>query len=905
MKVIQIKDPCERWSFFSQCDFQETALIVSDIKTKTSIELHLLKQQKYLSDLSILRVNDFFKNIFYDLNKDWTLVSDSFLSQLFLEFSSNHSLPWVKNFKRSDIFLSHFKEFLPLLFHPQNSELLTEWIQKRENHTSVSWKHWYTLCQDFFEFIKQKKIIHESGLSSFVMSEMAQTSLSFSKSKIVVDLGVSLNPIDYSIFKEISSQKDITILIPFIEEKIFYKKEAQSIYQNFFQSVPQSRMEVPSSKSNHKPSFFKEKNETQLGEIKKATAQVRQWLDQGVQAQDIVLLSPDIEAYWAGLKIHLEKENIKVKKGDATKIVHFLPIQNWIARLHLHLGLSQFSQLEIYNFYKNVKKPFHQFYQNYFKMFYKPEKLNPILSKDKQRALSQSVKGREFIDWAISLLPQDNEDFLDFIFSSFKNFPLEFSLKWGSWLQLLDLELFELAKNLKEEDNQGISCLSLNAIDSVQGKFVFILGLDENSLKTTSFNSLNQKDSEQLMQDLGFTLFHSHPQEKDYKLLWFLQSSSLKEVVLSYSSYDIYGEILTPSLFYTLSSHLFQIESQKPTQLTVWDSQSQQKDALSSLSTKLEDKECTKRITNYFKPFAPYTPESPLRLSASQLSTYFECPFRYVVKYHFHKDEIIPLDREVTPRDFGSLVHRLFQNILETENLETAQKNLDKIILNLVQDISFTHKIQKDILQKELYSLSNQFIKFEQERSNKFPDVKPLLLEKEFEFYWNKKASSFDSQGDYKLKGKIDRIDYDKKNEVFWLIDYKKTKVVHLTNLRSWISDKSENLQLLIYGQALEKGCIPEASNKQVSALLYYSFSDFDYKGYTDKAYPYKELFKSSRSQVPVFREKLDEAVNKSCQRVKGHISSLERGDFEAKPFSVKTCEHCSWRSWCRAPHLH
>ncbi len=904
VKIIKIKDPFQRWSILSDFNSQEECLIVSDIKTKLSMEGYLLNKKNYLEGDSVLRIHEFFESIFHDIKPKWNLVSDSFLAQFFLEFISNLSDPWIKNLYNPKIPFLYLEQFLPILFHPKNSELLEEWFDDKSKLASLRWKHWYYLCRDFFKEMNSKKIIHKSGLKSLLMSELTNTKNSFfSKKRIRVDVGVFLDPCDLFILKEFSSKRDIVFLVPDLEWKEFYG-DSIGIYKKLLEETPSSCIKsLPYIKKNT-PLFFKEESKTQLEEVKKAVIQVRKWLDQGVEESEIVLLSSNIESYWLALQIHLEKENIRVKKGSTSNLSDFSYIKYWLASLNLHLGFVDFSKLEEYSFYKNPKESFFNFYSTNFKIS-NEKKLKKILRRvDKKRNPNERVKGREFIEWAVSFLSKEDDSILDFVFQSFQPFLLEAEFRWFSWLRLLESEIFSKTKQILEESSEGISCLSLNAIDSISGKYIFIMGLDEDSLQIQSSTSLTQKDKESLILDLGFTLPYSDPRGKEYSLLWFLQSSQLKEVIFSFSVNDFLGNVLTPSLFYILSDTLFKIEENKKLDqyLTSWDSQKQQKEIKMILNS--DKRDVTQNIKTALEGREhPYYPKQNMRLSNSRLKLFSECPFKYAVQYLFYTNDLNVMDREISPLNLGLLIHKLFEQILLEKSLDISEERKKEIIEYVrPREEVFIDERQWEVTKIFLMELVHEFLDKEKNRRDDLVNIKPMAFEKEFKASWNKKSSELDSVGDYPFTGKIDRIDYNESDGSYVLIDYKSSGS-DLRNIKSWISDSKDDFQLLLYAQALEKGLVEGVRGSKVSGLLYYIFKDFSYKGYVErKSVSDSKFFKKNRLKYD--REVLDDAFLKANDKIQGYIDSMEKGKFFPAPRNKKICEKCSWRKWCRASHL-
>ena len=825
------------------------------------------------------------------------MVSDSFLAQVFLEFLSTHPNSRARKIKDSKNILYYFEQFLPILFHPKNSELLEEWFQDKGRSASYRWKFWYDLCKDFFKHISSQKMIHKSGLKSFLIHELSQRSISFPKKKIKIDLAFSLDESDLVLLKEFSSQNELTFIVPDLKKDTNIYKDSLDIYKTLFNEIPPSCIQSFSKESKKETRIFKQEHKTCLEEVKKVTLQVRQWLEQGVKESQIVLLAPQIEDYWFALQAHLKKENIRVKKSVTARFIDFPFIRYWLASLNLHLGFLDFSKLEEYSFYDNPTTSFSYFFSQYSKAF-RLKDIQYRLKKSSQKTAHQKVKGKEFIHWALSFLPQKEALDLDFIYQSFQAFPLDFELKWSSWLKLLELEIFSKTKQVLEEPSEGISCLSFNAMDSVRGQYICALGLDEDSLQNFVSSSITQKDRDALFSDLGFALSEIHPKEKEYNLFWFLQSSHFKEVVLNFSKTNFLGQILTPSSFYIFS------ETKEKRELNIsqnsWESQNRQKDLDSLL--KNSSKQTTESIQDFFKyQESPY-PIKNLALSHKKLNLFSECPFKYAMEYLFYIKDLNVLDREMSALDAGSLIHKIFEQILKQKSLDLSRQDLEKIIDSAKpEDKKFLNQKQWDIYKESILQLSSKFLEKEIQKRKESPHLKPRSFEKSIEAFWNKETSELDSKGSYPFRGKVDRIDYNEKEGGYLMLDYKGSS---LDNMDSWLKDTKENFQLFLYAQALEKGLIQGIKKgSRIFGALYYSYKDFSYKGYVEDADAFRYSFWKGKKFFKK-RELFDDLLKKSNLKITQNIESMEKGKFYAIPKDPKSCDRCSWRKRCRAHHF-
>lgn len=190
---------------------------------------------------------------------------------------------------------------------------------------------------------------------------------------------------------------------------------------------------------------------------------------------------------------------------------------------------------------------------------------------------------------------------------------------------------------------------------------------------------------------------------------------------------------------------------------------------------------------------------SKSKISASELETYFDCPFLHFVRYGLgiNPNENI----EPNKRNFGSFMHALLKVFID-ENQDVSNITNEKIELFLSENIKdvakkyYAGKIINDThFIKFLTAESRIVLKnvvFEQKNSK----FRPNFCEKRIDFKFYK---------DKNLVGSIDRVDFDK--NYFRVIDYKTGKTDGV--LKDLFVGKK--LQLFLYANAVkdefEKDC--------------------------------------------------------------------------------------------------
>ena len=467
-----------------------------------------------------------------------------------------------------------------------------------------------------------------------------------------------------------------------------------------------------------------------------------------------------------------------------------------------------------------------------------------------------------------------------------------------------------LELEVEGENPQGIQVLSFNAFDSSRSPYVFIMGLNEESLKTSSLSSVfTESDRESLLDDLGFPLVLSHTKEKEHNLLWFLQSSHVQEVYLSFSVYDFEGDIKTPSLLYSLSKLLFSAKSEDLRGQTLWDKQRKQTGHEAILSQGHLETSLIAALETALKKenSGVLIPKSDISLSPYSLKTYRDCPFKYAAEKLFFVAENPPVEREFSALSKGSLVHQLFKYVLQKyPDLELSQKQVvDVVELMKPQAKELIYKKQQwHLIKEELIALLQDFLDHERAIKNQYPFLEPKALETRYEIYWNQKQGNFSSEEGYPFTAQVDRIDQDETTPSYVIRDYKASRG-NLTHIASWIKPDKEEMQLTFYAEALGKGLISELSAQPVSALFYSFYKDhFSAKGFVEKDHPLEGLMGEGLRGHKQTQKFLDQAINNSLKRTQVLVKSMEEGNFTPAPRRKELCKKCPYQTWCRVEVL-
>ena len=892
------------------------------------------------------------------LNILWRLAPLSFVQALFADFASSHREEFAQNSRRSHSFFLYFYQFLHLLLHPEGEDLMEEWRRARKiKRRSLGLRFW-DLSREFFSVLREKHLLPEKGLSGFLIHQipaLSPSALPFQK--LIFDLGAVPEPADQEFLKELSQKAAVEWIVPhFTETKLLKAPDGPPSFRDegaqsaeFFDSKAegvQSGASTPGKdrESGLPPRIFQIRKETRLREIQEAARRARQWKSQGVSENDIALLAPDIEEYWPCLKYHLKKAGLSFKKGTRVPLIDKEEILCWLSKISLHAGILTFPDMETAEFYGSPKRRFPEFSAQFASA---PEGRfsKRLLKRQRVKNKKERLSGREFVRWVASFWPAEADPYLfPAALEGFKTFPLEEELTIDAWLEALRTDLFSPRKE-SEEALKGVSCLSLNALHSVRENYIFLMGLDQDSLSPLLSN-LGARDVEQPFLDfLGFPLSFPHQRSQEWNLLWLLQSDSLKELCFSFSERDFLDSAAGPSLLWQSCQELFPGKAQQPdskdpaakpalkketSTSTFTEAASPQRESvLAPPAAASEKKEAGSHATELLRressPQMAGETEAPsvrkksaaggetgatLRnphrnhFSPSSLKAFKDCPFAYAVKYVFNFSRPTDINREFSPLSFGSLTHKLLEKLFEREDFITwEEEEIDSLIEDLKpRETDFVHSGQWTVIRKPLKKIAIQLMERESALFQRFPDLRVCGRELEVDCFYSFEKQDFATEGDILFKGRIDRLDYEPNAQSFLIRDYK-SSLSSLNHIDTWIK-KGELSALLLYALIIEKGLVAGLPEGKARVLDYYSYKDFSHKGYVEKGSPFEGIF------GPKWRGKKARAVLESAfqyikEEVPKVLRDIEEGRFPAKPSDEKHCERCFCRKWCRAPHLY
>ena len=900
IQVIEIKTFQDRVHHLNQLS-EGKCYIVPDIKSKLAFQKFFLKSHSWMPVFCIERAENFYEYLFLSHFPHYQMVSSSHIEFLFQNWANNHdgTIP-----EKMSI-LHYLRSFLPILIHPEGELLFTQWLEESSSGQQKTLKSVYDITNRFWKEMNR----HQWMESSCALYTLLDQDLKIKNlSSITVDLSFSLSRTEWTLYSLLSRFLDVTILTPSsFDSPVF--ANAHQIYRLIpeYQSIRQSPA-VSSKAKKQKEEIIVQEFPTMVEEVQFITAQIRETLEsKRCTPSDIAVVAPQMELYWPCLKSYLQKEGIPFQKEPSISYLSFAQIQKWLSAIRLYFKQISFTRLED-TLHHNAN--YEETRSNYYHCDREKDVKHLPISFAEKDHLSMD----EFLDiiidlWKPIIKKFPNQELQKELNSLLSEMTLPFfsHLKQpanaSQWIQLLEQFLYTKTFHTQIRSAQeGVVCVSLNAITSLNAKQVHFVSLDHLSCQKSYFTLLNDTETKKLLTDLGFDLSHLDPDQHEYELTHFLNTFSGK-ATLSYHQDQLVSSISYPSRTWLMESQKNPPASKKPSLQTVWESIKRQP-SLEKIIQHSATKHCIKDIqqslthshTMNGKEYETITKN--LSLSPSKLDQYVQCPFVFLSKNIFKLEDRPKKDMNWSALNKGNLFHQLFEIIMK-ENLHDAGR-IQTLVESYKDELGIMDEELVAFYTSELIQKLNQFLEHEKQKKESFPQLKTLATEIEFQGYWNLKTQQLESKGDVLIKGKIDRVDTHQ-NQLL-IIDYKGSFSA-IQTIQGWGKEKV-NCQMPIYLQAVESQLTePPLKEGSVMGAVYLSYYTFEYKGFVDKESGWESLLPArSRSKCDV--EKKEKLLQSANQMLQMYIQNIQDGKFSAQPLDKETCKKCYWSQICRAKHL-
>lgn len=892
--------------------------VVSDLRSKFELQQRLLETRGGYLDTSVLRASDLWKMLLKKVRPDIRLVSRDFARSLVRAFLAEHREALDLKTSSERAVMSAMDRFAPIVYHPNGDALMDEWFEANpESH--ARWGASYLVARVALKYLRDRKVTVSTWAASLLQSEGEFER--FWDQDLIVDLGADLASAEVHLFLRLSKKNDVTLLEP----DPAWRPEAELLLRAYRDvegaaAGRVSRLADPGAKTVVRDVL---RVSGQLAEIKTAVATARAWLDEGLAPSEIAILAPDIEDYWPVLKAYLDEEGLPADKSVAVKLNSFPSVCRWLSKLRPKKGDLTPEDLELSVFsgpgpQRIRSEEFHALYAGLYgeedvgrhdaveRLYREGPRFSEKMKRDEFLLAAAQLWGGE----AVAPLLLIGREIL-------QNAGADMELPLREWIAYSEAVAASREVGVEPGRGDGILVTNFPSARLANLRRRIFLNLNEEALKKNERSPLPLEDLRRLS-ELGFHLDHPDHSAMEFELRWLADNPGERDVFLTGAS-SFEGSVQTPSsLWLQLRREAHpdlpseKIAAPEPTR---WDLlRAAKPEAWGSERTWDEVKSAA--LLTRLKVDLGDEDEKPLpmplpeRISPSLVKRYFDCPFLVAGSTLFRLKDLDELDLDLRGRSLGELLHAVFQHLTD-EGWTARDQVSDEEIAELItkvrheKDIALGEERWWGPFLRRQVTVVREFLNVEKKWKAQFPKLRLLKSEQEWKLVFDPVTGGFSKgeagEGKVLLTGRLDRLETDGEGR-YVVIDYKASS--HgLFNQRAWL--RENDLQLLFYMWALEKGSLEGVEGRAVGAF-YYVYKDFSRRiGFQveDEA---GGLFPAARkgSHRSATAEEKQQLFNALEERIATVVRSWQEGRWRPEPRKEEICERCTWNGLCRASHL-
>lgn len=911
IRVHRVSSASEKQKLFASAGADGVTWVVADVQSRHFLQEVLLSKRACLEESSVVIANELWKELLFIADPEYRLISEDLARSLVWEWVQALHLPWAKTPASARRILQQMEHLAPILAFKDGNTLLQEWFKSNPDGI-FRWQHWYEVGKYVWqEFEKRKWALNVWIPSLLVQPEMPRPVW---PRRLYFDLGVRASPVEMQLVRELARAQDIHVVSPKPSWADAFRTTIDAYKLVDEEPDPKTKtpaVELPAFSS--KPVY--RRFSTHLAEVKEATACVRKWLDAGIQADKIAVVSPDMEVYGWALKIYFEEEGIPLQKAATEPLHSRADVSRWLSEIRLRLNRFSRGDLEVHLFQDadSTDIPYDEF-RRLFGRFYDVGDLSrsPELAKKLDVSQGMQCTQREFMHWSLRLCPRDADlEKIAMLVSEFsRDGVLDLALSADVWIGMLEDLAARLGLRPGGSEAGGVSVLNLGSTEWMPATHVCFLNASENVLRRWNDSPFTAAEASKLLRDLGFAVSSHEAQPSEFELCWLL-NRPWQEVQFYFASSDFAGEALTPSRFWLLGAHANgQGKATLSPQACRWD-EIQRAPLGEIAAVRGWDPGRRSTIESALVQDAGRMPLTGVRvdrvrLSASSVEQFQKCPFIFAAQRVFKLSDEPCLDLDLDRMSRGRLMHRIFAMLAdEPFEREKSDQELDALVeaARSAEKIQFAEERLWPPLKRAHVRLAKMFLKMESQWRSRFPKTQTVARELPFEVEWNMQTLDWAPKGGGNgpvFSGRIDRIDSNGGGS-YAMIDYK-SSVSSLRNWGSWLDN--DQLQLAIYSELLERGFTSPPEGEVEAAVYYVCKAESRSRGFHLKESS-EELFAvEPRMKTLITRDKKRELFASVRQVIGETVEKIQQGAFDPVPKKTSFCQECSWNRLCRAPHL-
>lgn len=918
LTLTSLSGPDAKNNLIEDFDLHTQTWIVSDLRSKKEFQKKLIQDHGFIAEECLLRASELWRWILKRSHPEWRLVSAEYIKVRLNQHLADSEYAWAKSPGAAASAFNNMGQLFPFFVNDHGPHLVKEWFKQNDQSFS-RWGHWFLEGYRLWQKIGQEKILPVQWVPG-LLTQLGEDITKYWDRPLRIDLAGELTGVEVELLSHLSSQLDVEVLMP--AEPWFDKYgpigEVYQLFETKAKSIETKNLEA---KSSLKGKIQQGRYTTMLSEVKEAVSKVRHWLDEGIHAEKIAVIAPDIEIYWPVLNAYFEQEGIPVNKDVLAPLQSFSDIAYWTSRLRVEAGKVASHDLEMSLYSReNEVGDYDHFRRLYSKIYTEDDvgrwkKVAHFLEK-KDVDRKDRLLADEFIAWSMKYWwNQDEASRLEQVYRTLlQDVGLYTKLELSQWLDLMEQTIARIEIRVGEPSNHvGVTAVSINSAENAGAEYLFVLGMTDSALRQSRKMCVPLADVGRIQRDIGFYIESPESSRAEFALKWIL-GQSRNEIVLSFPVTDFDGKIQAPSILWldrVLKSGDDPEQVHLP-DLTRWDEMQQTHlKTIANLrnwsSARLDKIKNTMAEDLGEKESQPWGEVEIKKLSATAIERYLKCPFIYVSEQLFGLSDLPVLDMDIDRMTSGKLLHAFLEKLtVEPMNFDLNVEQIEQILdqCRKDEDLLLADKRLWPSIKNTYIELGRRFLAFEKSWRQERPKSKIIGREIEIKGFLQPNGEFSLEKGERGIpfRGFIDRVEGDEEGKCV-IIDYKSGKGSH-TQYTSWL--KNNQLQLALYTEAIEKGMSQDLGEKTVYGSFYYIPKQLDRSlGFRlDKEDAHDVIDMNQKTRNKLGEEQKTQFLGEVKEKVQDVINRMHSGQLSPNPNDKKDCDNCTWGVLCRAPHL-
>ena len=902
IRTILLSSPSERLAYFKQFDQTQHTWLVSNVRSKIELQQTILETHGYFEGDSVQRISEFWKTILARYFPEKKIIPDDLIEFLAEKWIEENPETQLKSSSRH-LLTRACHQLSDLIFSEQDGVLL-EWIEENPD-VELHWLHWVEVCKKFiFSMVNEKNCLSSKWAAGFLLHAFANRhDVHVWDKEIFLDLGADLHSSEAQFFSRLSQHVKITVLKPRPPEAKFWGRLKTYDFLELTQDQMSSN-EKNDSRFSEPNAFQIIHHETALGEIQYAVAQIRQWLQEKIAPEDILILFANYDMYWRKFSALCNLEGIPLDQSVKTKMIDLPLVQSWLSQCWTQFGLFEKEQTYHFLFSPEAQKISFDDYQKKYSLYEELSDLSNIpqlkpyahfqINRASSRIFHQIME--QLFQCANHFQKPDDQKILSrciqTIWQNLVEFPEQNLADYKKMIQKI-LSHTEIVAN-HTISTQSIQTSQIQSCQVHQGVKRIYLGLNQENFMMTP-RIYKADETKLLSRDLNLFFEDDETSLAEFELYW-QSHANFKQTLYSYCNSNFQGDLTAPHHFITELQYFQKINPKTPdleAHPTVYSSLRGTDLSSEAASRALDRRQCDQGE----RRFQINTASNTLSLSATHLQNYKRCPFIYYSQKILKLKDLPEVDFDVDLLTEGVLIHALFESLLPHIHQDWPDEKIDQ----LLEDLRIKLKVDTfdqsvwDAAKKRYLRTAQRFLSFERQWAQKNTQNQIGELEKKFKLT----VKDLLPEMEVLFQGTIDRIEIDSQNNIL-LVDYKRSTSAHKSP-SSWVKDNL--LQLLFYGWLVKRYELLEKKN--LLGLVHYDYQRMNRKSSLLHENALQTLLHGTGNETdPVDDLTFQSFFDQIETEVRELVQKMAQNEFHPEPLDPNECPRCTWRGLCRAPHL-